>query len=114
MSAARPSSESGVRSASESHSISPCHSPVERLTSSDRAPGQTPEREPLCPAPQIRNSCMGSMNLSITHKFGSHLEADLDICEARHSAPDDYVAWGRITGAIEIATEAGELQQAGV
>ena len=47
--------------------------------------------------------------LSITHKFSSHLEADLDIGEARHSAPDDYVAWRRITGAIEIATEAGEL-----
>ena len=53
--------------------------------------------------------CKRPAELSITHKSSSHLEADLDIGEARHTAPDNRVAWRRITRAIEVTTEAGEL-----
>ena len=47
--------------------------------------------------------------LSITHILSAHLEANFDISETGHPAPDDGIAWWRVTGTIEVTAEAGEL-----
>ena len=51
------------------------------------------------------------VKLSITHNFRPDDGAQLDVGEARQSAPHDGVAWRRIVGAGEIAAESGDLGQ---
>jgi hypothetical protein len=41
--------------------------------------------------------------------LSAHLEANFDISETGHPAPDDGIAWWRVTGTIEVTAEAGEL-----
>ena len=53
------------------------------------------------------------LNLSITHMLSAQKEAYLDIREPGHPAPDDGVAWRCVAGAIQVATEARQLRQAG-
>ena len=47
--------------------------------------------------------------LSITHKFRSEHEAQFNVDEAGHSSPHHRIAWRRITGTSEIASEPGNL-----
>ncbi len=47
--------------------------------------------------------------LSITHKWSSEQEAELDIGEAGDASSDDDVPWRRVFGSCEVATELGQL-----
>lgn len=52
--------------------------------------------------------------LSITHIFCCQLEADGDVGEACHAAPEYCVAGWAVGCAIEIPAGTGELQQRGL
>src|ERR1700679_2410802 len=52
-----------------------------------------------------------AVKLSITHKFRTKDEAELDVCEACKSSPHDGVSWWRIFGSSQVASELGELSE---
>jgi putative transposase len=55
--------------------------------------------------------CKRLVGLSITHKFRTKDEAELDVCEACKTSPDDGVSWWSIFGSSQVASELGELSE---
>ncbi len=53
---------------------------------------------------------MRSVKLSIIYIFGQTL-ADVDMGQAGHTAPEEYVAWWRISRSVQIASEPGQPEQ---
>ena len=53
-------------------------------------------------------------NLSFTHKLFGEEEAELDVCEAGKSTPEDKIARWWIFGAMQIAAQFGNCQDGGI
>ena len=62
---------------------------------------------------QINSKRKRPISLSVTHKLSTKPEAECDIRQPGHAAPDDDVARRGITPSVEIAAEACNLSQAG-
>ena|ERR1022692_642833 len=59
-------------------------------------------------------NCTRTSNLSFTHKLFGEEEAELDVCEAGKSTPEDKIARWWIFCAMQIAAQFGNCQDGGI
>jgi len=62
-------------------------------------------------SPDLLKLCKRPIPLSITHKFRSDGEAQLDISQARQASPDHTISGRRIPGTRQVSTQLGELDE---
>src|ERR1039457_6514518 len=62
----------------------------------------------------LRNDCIRPGKLSFTHKLFGEEEAELDVCEAGKSTPEDKIVRWWIFCAMQIAAQFGNCQDGGI